>query len=86
MSASQDEESGTYRAKVDQQDGGPASHTEDASGGATNDVASGGVSERRDEHDESDDESDDEQNDESAGPTEEAEPGRDVHGDSDTVS
>ncbi|HWC21092.1 MAG TPA: hypothetical protein VG502_02215 [Flexivirga sp.] len=82
MSASQDEESGTYRAKVDQQDGGPASHTEDASGGATNDVASGGVSEPRDEHDERDDE----QNDESAGPTEEAEPGRDVHGDSDTVS
>lgn len=31
-----------HQAKVDQQDGGPGSHTED--GGDTNDVASGGVS------------------------------------------
>lgn len=35
-----------YGAKVDQQDGGPGSHTEEDSGGTENDVASGGVSER----------------------------------------
>ena len=34
-----------HRAKVDQQDGGPGSHTGDDSGGEENDVASGGVSE-----------------------------------------
>lgn len=52
MGASHDDRSETYRAKVDQQDGGPASHTEDGSGGTVNDVASGGVSERRNEDDE----------------------------------
>ncbi|GGB35581.1 hypothetical protein GCM10011492_27790 [Flexivirga endophytica] len=39
------------RAKVDQQDGGPGSHNEDDSGGAENDVASGGVSERAHDND-----------------------------------
>lgn len=42
-------------AKVDQQDGGPGSHTEDDTGGTANDVASGGQSEFADEDDDTDD-------------------------------
>jgi hypothetical protein len=34
-----------------QQDGGPGSHTEDGSGGAVDDPASGGVPEKADESD-----------------------------------
>lgn len=36
---------------VDQQDGGPGSHTEDGSGGETNDVASGGTTDEEDPED-----------------------------------
>lgn len=40
-----------HRARVDQQDGGPGSHTGNGSGGEENDVASGGISERADDGD-----------------------------------
>ncbi|GAB3493214.1 hypothetical protein [Flexivirga lutea] len=59
MNAPQDtpeEQGDTYRAKVDEQDGGPGSH--DADGGDVNDVASGGVSQRRNEDDRTDDRTD----------------------------
>lgn len=52
MNASNTDQGDGYRADVDEQDGGPASHTEDGSGGEVNDAASGGVSERRNEDDE----------------------------------
>lgn len=59
MNAPQDtpeEQGDTYRAKVDEQDGGPGSHHAD--GGDVNDVASGGVSRRRNEDDRTDDRTD----------------------------
>lgn len=61
---------GTHRAKVDQKDGGPASHTEGESGGTEDDVASGGISGPPHGDDSSSDDG-----------TE-----RDVHGDPDTTT
>lgn len=76
MNAANDDGAPTYRAKVDQQDGGPASHPGDDSGGDANDVASGGVSERKNDDDSSN----------SPGKDEAAAPETDVHGETDTVS
>lgn len=73
MNAANEDGAETYRAAVDQQDGGPASHTGDDSGGDANDVASGGVSELKNEDDDESPDADDE-------------PEQDVHGDTDTVS
>lgn len=57
MNSASDQEPETYRTEVDEQDGGPGSHSED--GGAENDVASGGVSECRNEDDDQSDDHDD---------------------------
>lgn len=59
------------RAKVDQQDGGPGSHSGDGSGGTENDVASGGVSEHAHEDD---------------SPSRDVAADRDVHGDPETTT
>jgi len=72
MNAAKDDQPETYRAEVDQQDGGPGASSE--TGGAQNDVASGGISQDRNEDDQNEG-SDDPQR-----------PERDVHGDTDTVS
>jgi len=45
------EDSSSKSTQVDQQDGGPGSHSEDGSGGDTNDVASGGTGDGSDRED-----------------------------------
>ncbi len=52
--AANDKTPGTDR---EQQDGGPGSHTEDETGGVTNDPASGGVATESDEESKAGDES-----------------------------
>ena len=78
MNAAKDDQPETYRAEVDQQDGGPGASSE--SGGAQNDVASGGISEDRNEDDRNKGDRDDDDTDDPEGID------RDVHGDTDTVS
>jgi hypothetical protein len=72
MNAAKDDQPETYRAEVDQQDGGPGARSE--TGGAENDVASGGSGENRNEDDEQ------------TGSDGAASTQQDVHGDTDTVS
>ncbi len=64
--------SSTEKAQVDQQDGGPASHTENNSGGQHDDVASGGTSDGDSAGSDED--------------TSDSSIEHDVHGDPDTVS
>lgn len=45
------EDSSSKSTQVDEQDGGPGSHSGDGSGGETNDVASGGTSDDSDRED-----------------------------------
>lgn len=68
-------------AEVDQQDGGPGSHTEQGTGGEFDDVASGGTSKPQHQNTSTVDEDDDEDKHSASDVSND----HDVHGDADTA-